>query len=217
MNKSKSYGPDQITVKIPSPEMTRITSLISETESLVVQIEAELIEIRRTLSSSEATKTLDPSDRSAPIKAGLAKSRLEQREVELSESRRLLEGLAGKLEEAEQIEKERLYAEFVARVTSEGKRLLGLIDRLEANIYTHNDLVGEIQAVMEKFFWREDAEKLLNTAGCRLPNGTLQRLTSILSDLRPGFRSGNFFLDKLRVFCCEESESKLPQLASPAR
>jgi len=199
MNKSKSYGPDQITVKIPSPEMTRITSLISETESLVVQIEAELIEIRRTLSSSEATKTLDPSDRSAPIRAGLAKSRLEQREVELSESRRLLEGLAGKLEEAEQIEKERLHAEFVARVTSEGKRLLGLIDRLEANMHTHNDLVSQVTDIMKQTFWKTNAEALLGVGGCKLPNGVLK--------FEPDFStSGNFFLDRLRSFCGEAEE-----------
>ena len=211
-----AYTSKDIQLRSPSGEMQRIASLISEKEARREEI-LGIIQEKKTVVCEARAEVLLSDSRGAKIKAGLSQNALESFGNELREAEETISGLRAKLVEAEAAEKERLYGGLSDTVRREGGTLLDLIDRLEANIHAHNDLVGEIQAVMEKFFWREDAEKLLNTAGCRLPNGTLQRLTSILSDLRPGFRSGNFFLDKLRVFCCEESESKLPQLASPAR
>ena len=205
---NRHYGPDQIVLREASPTMEHIRNLIQEKESFLVQAGQELLEKKQILCASEATKSLDPGDRGAAVRSGLARSKIAELEVEVVEAKRLVEGLNMKFTEAEAAEKERLYGELSDTVRREGGTLLDLIDRLEANMHTHNDLVSQVTDIMKQTFWKTNAEALLGVGGCKLPNGVLK--------FEPDFStSGNFFVDRLRNFCEEKNLSLLP--AEPAR
>jgi len=178
--------------------MQRIASLISEKEARREEILGIIQEKRAALSESRAEVLLENS-RGAKIKVGLAGNALNGFSAELIEVEQTISGLRAKLSEAEQAEREMLYDELVGRVRSEGQRLLQLIAKLDGIVTEHNIVVSEILTLMEKVFWKTDAQAIIGGAGARLP-----RAVKKLMD--PAHEGGNFFIDRLRSFCGEAEE-----------
>jgi len=206
---NRHYGPDQIVLREASPTMEHIRNLIQEKESFLVQAGQELLEKKQILCASEATKSLDPGDRGAAVRSGLARSKIAELEVEVVEAKRLVEGLNMKFTEAEAAEKARLYGELSDTVSREGARLLSLISEFDLGIEKHNAIVEEITAVMKSTLWRGDTEKILGVGGCQLPLYTTKK---IMLD-----QAGNYFLDHVRQFCSESEEEKSLLPAEPAQ
>jgi len=204
------YASKDIQLRSPSGEMQRIASLISEKEARREEI-LGIIQEKKTVVCEARAEVLLSDSRGAKIKAGLSQNALESFGNELREAEETISGLRAKLVEAEAAEKERLYGELSDTVRREGGTLLDLIDRLEANMHTHNDLVSQVTDIMKQTFWKTNAEALLGVGGCKLPNGVLK--------FEPDFStSGNFFLDRLRSFCGEAKELlKSPHDALPAQ
>ena len=201
-----AYTSKDIQLRSPSGEMQRIASLISEKEARREEILGIIQEKRAALSESRAEVLLENS-RGAKIKVGLAGNALNGFSAELIEVEQTISGLRAKLSEAEQAEREMLYDELVGRVRSEGQRLLQLIAKLDGIVTEHNIVVSEILTLMEKVFWKTDAQAIIGGAGARLP-----RAVKKLMD--PAHEGGNFFIDRLRSFCGEAEELlKLPHEA----
>jgi len=192
------YSANDIKLREPPPEMTRIQDLIKETEKRRTDL-LELIEEKRTALTMARAETMLNDTRSAKIRTGLGENALNGFSAELIEVEQTISGLRAKLSEAEQAEREMLYDELVGRVRSEGQRLLQLIAKLDGIVTEHDIVVSEILTLMEKVFWKTDAQAIIGGAGARLP-----RAVKKLMD--PAHEGGNFFLDRLRSFCGEAEE-----------
>ena len=193
-----AYTSKDIQLRSPSGEMQRIASLISEKEARREEI-LGIIQEKKTVVCEARAEVLLSDSRGAKIKTGLSQNALESFGNELREVEETISGLRAKLSEAEQAEREMLYDELVGRVRSEGQRLLQLIAKLDGIVTEHNIVVSEILTLMEKVFWKTDAQAIIGGAGARLP-----RAVKKLMD--PAHEGGNFFIDRLRSFCGEAEE-----------
>jgi len=194
---NRTFGPADIAVKVPSPEMERITGLIRETETRIVEVESELSDKLRTLAVSEAGRVMDEDDRSASIKAGLARKAVDVLQDEIRESQRVLEGLKMKLADAEQAERERLHSELIDKIQTDGGKLLSLLDEIDKTAMRFNQLVEEATDLMEVTFWKTDSEKALGAAGLKLPEHV--RKIPFPDKSKPWFTK-NFFVERLKEF-----------------